>query len=65
MYAIRSFAVATFLIGLGHEPLDVEFNGYTPVYLFRDDAHADLPRYNDAKQRLDMMIERKRPGGAR
>jgi hypothetical protein len=65
MYAIRSFAVATFLIGLGHEPLDVEFSGYTPVYLFRDAARVDLPRYMDVKQQLDTMVERKRLGGAR
>jgi hypothetical protein len=65
MLIVRSHAVATFIVGMGHEPLDVEFQGMLPVYLFRDDAHSAMASYNDAKLLLASMLERKNPGGSR
>ena len=65
MLIVRSHAVATFIVGLGHEPLDVEFQGTLPVYLFRDEAHAAMASYNHAKLVLASMVERKKPGGTK
>jgi hypothetical protein len=64
MFIVRSHAVATFIVGLGHKPLDVEFQGMLPVYLFRDDAHGAMASYNDAKLLLASMVDSKKPGGA-
>jgi len=64
MFIVRSHAVATFVVGMGHEPLDVEFQGVLPVYVFRDDAHGAMTSYNNAKLLLASMVEGKRPGGA-
>ena len=64
MLIVRSHAVATFIVGMGHEPLDVEFQGVLPVYVFRDDAHGAMTSYNNAKLLLASMVEGKRPGGA-
>jgi hypothetical protein len=64
MFIVRSHAVATFIIGMGHEPLDVEFEGMLPVYVFRDDAHGAMASYNHAKLLLAAMVERKKPGAA-
>jgi hypothetical protein len=65
MFIVRSHAVATFLVGMGHEPLDVEFQGMLPVYIFRDDAHGVMASYNNAKLLLASMVERKQSGGTR
>ena len=65
MFIVRSHAVATFIIGMGHEPLDVEFQGASPVYIFRDEAHGAMASYNNAKLLLASMAENKRPGGSR
>jgi hypothetical protein len=65
MFIVRSHAVATFIVGMGYEPLDVEFQGMLPVYVFRDDAHGVLASYNNAKLLLASMVERKKPGGAK
>jgi hypothetical protein len=65
MFIVRSHAVATFIIGKGHEPLDVEFQGALPVYVFRDEAHGALTSYNSAKLLLAAMVESKRPGGTK
>ena len=46
------------------KPLDVEFQGVLPVYVFRDDAHGAMTSYNNAKLLLASMVEGKRPGGA-
>jgi hypothetical protein len=62
MFIVRSHAVATFIIGTGHEPLDVEFQGTLPVYVFRDEAHGALTSYTNAKLLL-AVVESKRPGG--
>ena len=64
MFIVRSHAVATFIIGKGHEPLDVEFQGPLPVYVFRDEAHGAMTSYNNAKLLLASMVESKRPGGS-
>jgi hypothetical protein len=64
MIIVRSHAVATFIVGMGHEPLDVEFQGMLPVYVFRDDAHGAMTSYNDAKLVLASMVESKKRGGA-
>jgi hypothetical protein len=63
MFIIRSHAVATFIIGQGHEPLDVEFQGTLPVYVFRDAAHGTLTSYNNARLLLASMVENKKLGG--
>jgi len=65
MFIVRSHAVATFIVGMGHEPLDVEFQGTLPVYVFRDDAHGAMTSYNNAKLLLASMVESKTPGGAK
>jgi hypothetical protein len=65
MFIVRSHALATFIIGRGHEPLDVEFQGMSPVYLFRDDAQAAVVSYDNAKVLLAAMVERKRPSGVK
>jgi hypothetical protein len=65
MFIVRSHAVATFIVGMGHEPLDVEFQGMLPVYIFRDNAHAVMLSYNNAKLVLASMVESKKPVGAR
>jgi hypothetical protein len=65
MYAVRSHALATFLIGIGHQPIDVEFQGTLPVYLFPDPAFHNIALYRDAKTLLETMVERKRSGGER
>ena len=65
MLIVRSHAVATFIVGMGYEPLDVEFQGTLPVYLFRDEAHAAMASYNHAKLVLASMVERKKPGGTK
>jgi hypothetical protein len=65
MFIVRSHAVATFIVGMGHEPLDVEFQGMLPVYLFRDDVHNAMASYNNAKLLLASMVERKKPGGTK
>jgi len=65
MFIVRSHAVATFIIGMGHEPLDVEFQGALPVYVFRDEAHGAMTSYNNAKLILASMVESKRPGGSK
>jgi hypothetical protein len=62
MFIVRSHAVATFIVGMGHEPLDVEFQGTLPVYVFRDDAHGAMTSYNSAKLLLASMVESKKPG---
>jgi hypothetical protein len=64
MLTVRSHAVATFIVGKGHEPLDVEFHGTLPVYFFRDDAHDAMTSYNTAKLFLASMVERKKLGSA-
>jgi hypothetical protein len=64
MFIVRSHAVATFIVGKGHEPLDVEFQGALPVYVFRDDAHGAMTSYNNAKLLLASIVEGKRPRGA-
>jgi len=63
MLIVRSHAVATFIIGKGYEPLEVEFHGTLPVYVFRDEAHGAMTSYNNAKLLLASMVETKRPGG--
>ena len=65
MFIVRSHVVATFIVGMGHEPLDVEFQGTLPVYVFRDDAHDAMTSYNNAKLLLASMVESKTPGGAK
>jgi hypothetical protein len=68
MFIVRSHAVATFFIGVGHEPIDVEFHGALPVYVFHDAAYAEMARYRAAKDLLDKMVDRKHastPAGAR
>ena len=65
MFIVRSHALATFIVGKGHEPLDVEFQGALPVYVFRDEAHGAMTSYNTAKLLLASMVESKRPGGTR
>jgi hypothetical protein len=60
MFAVYSRAVATFLIGLGRQPVDVDFRAAIPVYIFADAAHADLVHYRAANERLDTMVKRKR-----
>jgi len=65
MLIVRSHAVATFIVGMGHEPLDVEFQGMSPVYVFRDDAHGAMASYNNAKLLLASMVESKKSGGAK
>jgi hypothetical protein len=65
MLIVRSHAVATFIIGKGHEPLDIEFHGTLPIYVFRDEAHDAMTSYNDAKLLLASMVESKRPGGSK
>jgi len=65
MFIVRSHAVATYIIGQGHEPLDVEFHGTLPIYVFRDEAHGAMTSYNHAKLLLASMVESKRPGAAR
>ena len=65
MFIVRSHAVATFIVGTGHEPVDVELDGTVPVYVFRDEAHNAITSYNNAKLLLASMVERKKPGGAR
>ena len=62
MLIVRSHAVATFIVGMGHSPLDVEFQGTLPVYVFRDDAHGAMTSYNNAKLLLASMVESKKPG---
>ena len=62
MFIVRSHAVATFMVGMGHEPLDVEFQGVAPIYLFREDAHDAMVSYNNAKLLLASMVERKKSG---
>jgi len=64
MFIVRSHAVATYIIGQGHEPLDVEFHGTLPIYVFRDEAHGAMTSYNHAKLLLASMVEGKRPRGA-
>ena len=64
MFIVRSHAVATFIVGKGHEPLDVEFQGTLPIYVFRDEAHGAMTSYNNAKLLLASMVESKRPGGS-
>jgi hypothetical protein len=65
MFIVRSHAVATFIVGMGHKPLDVEFQGMLPVYIFCDDAHGAMTSYNNAKLVLTSMVESKKPEGAR
>jgi hypothetical protein len=65
MFIVRSHAVATFIIGTGHEPLDVEFQGALPVYVFHDEAYSAMSSYNNAKLLLASMVESKRPGGTK
>jgi hypothetical protein len=65
MFIVRSHAVAAFIVGMGHEPLDVEFQGALPVYVFRDEAHGAMTSYNDAKLLLASMVESRRSGGTR
>jgi hypothetical protein len=65
MFIVRSHAVATFIVGMGHEPLDVEFQGMLPIYIFRDDAHDAMTSYNNAKLVLASMVERKKSGGSK
>jgi hypothetical protein len=65
MFIVRSHAVATFIVGTGHDPVDVEFDGAVPVYVFRDEAHNAITSYNNAKLLLASMVERKKPGDAR
>jgi hypothetical protein len=65
MLIIRSHAVATFLIGVGHQPFDVEFHGLAPVFLFSDAAQEAMSLYRNAKELLDVMTDRRRSGGAR
>jgi len=65
MFVVRSHAVATFIVGTGHEPLDVEFQGMLPVYVFSDDAHGAVASYNNAKLVLASLVERKKQEGAR
>jgi len=65
MFIVRSHAVATFIVGMGHEPLDVVFQGMAPVYLFRDDAHGAMLSYNNAKLLLASKVESKKHGGAK
>jgi hypothetical protein len=65
MFIVRSHAVATFIVGMGHEPLDVEFQGMLPVYVFRDDAHGAMTSYNNAKLLLASMVDSKKQGGSK
>ncbi len=65
MLFVRSHAVATFIVGMGHKPLDVEFQGMLPVYVFGDDAHGAMASYNNAKLVLTSTVESKKPGGAK
>jgi hypothetical protein len=65
MFIVCPHAVATFIVGKGYDPLDVEFRGMSPVYLFRDDAQAVIASYNNAKLLLAAMVEHKRPGVAK
>ena len=65
MFIVRSHAVATYIIGQGHEPLDVEFHGTLPIYVFRDEAHGAMASYNNAKLLLAALVDSKRPGGTK
>ena len=65
MFIVRSHAVATFIVGKGHEPLDIEFQGSLPVYVFRDEAHGAMTAYNNAKLILAFLVDSKRPGGTK
>jgi hypothetical protein len=65
MFIVRSHAVATYIIGQGHEPLDVEFQGTLPIYVFRDEAHGAMASYNNAKLLLAALVDSKRPGGTK
>jgi hypothetical protein len=65
MFIVRSYAVAAFIVGTGHEPLDVEFQGMLPIYIFNDEAHGAMTAYNNAKLLLASMVENKKPGRAK
>ena len=65
MFIVRSHAVATFIVGKGHEPLDVEFQGTLPIYVFRDEAHGAMTSYNNAKLLLASLVDSKLPGGTK
>jgi hypothetical protein len=65
MYSVRSHAVATFLIGIGYQPIDVEYQGLAPIFLFPDAAHDAMSLYQDAKTQLAVMAERRKRASAR
>jgi len=65
MFPVRSFALATFVIALGYQPIDVEYQAATPVFLFPDEAQEGQPLYMQAKATLDLLLITKRPGVAR
>ena len=64
---VRSFAVATFLVGQGLKPLGVELQGAGYVFVFDDAAHLAVTKYNTAKATLEELVARKTavPGGLR
>jgi len=65
MFPVRSFALATFLIALSHQPIDVAYQAATPVFLFADETREGQPRYIQAKATRDLLLITKRPGVAR
>ena len=57
---IRSFAVASFIVGQGVRPLGVEFHGAGTMFVFDDDAATPaLLKYHASKTLLEEMIAKK------
>jgi hypothetical protein len=58
---VRSFALATFILGRGVEPIDAALIDGRPVFRFPPEADAVMDEYSSAKARLDALARDAQP----
>jgi hypothetical protein len=65
MFAVRSFAVATFLVARGEPVLDTEVIAQHQTFYFPDDARRHMEDYREIADDLNNRIAAARRGGSR
>jgi len=65
MFAVRSFAVATFLVARGESVLDTEVIAHHQTFYFSDTARQHMEEYRTIADDLNNRIAAARLGGPR
>lgn len=58
---VRSFALATFLVGRGFAPIDTVLIDGRPVFRFGPDVDDSIDDYNVAKAKLEALTRSAKP----